>query len=290
MNLVGTLAKVAVGAMVARGVGKMMGGSGSSGGGLGGLLGGALGGGGQSDGGSGGSGGLGGLLGGALGGGANQSAGGLGGLLSGALGGDSQQQGGGGLGGLLGGLTGGGAQQDAGGGLGGLLGSVLAGGGAAGGLGGLLNSLGGGGQQQDASGGLGGLLNQALGGQATPEPTPDQNSQAEIMLRAMINAAKSDGQIDQEEQAKILEHLGDVTQEEIDFVRNEMAQPLDLDGFVRSVPNGMQQQVYAMSLLGIKLDSQAEAQYLDRLAQSMGISNSDVNAIHAQIGVPNLYS
>ena len=45
MSLVGTLAKVAVGAMVAKGVGGMMrGGSGGGGGGLGGLLGAALGG------------------------------------------------------------------------------------------------------------------------------------------------------------------------------------------------------------------------------------------------------
>ena len=46
MSLVGTLAKVAVGAMVAKGVGGMLkgGGAGGSGGGLGGLLGSALGG------------------------------------------------------------------------------------------------------------------------------------------------------------------------------------------------------------------------------------------------------
>ncbi len=53
MNLLLTLARVAVGAMVARGVGKMMGGRGMDlggllgGGGLGGLLGGMLGGGAQ---------------------------------------------------------------------------------------------------------------------------------------------------------------------------------------------------------------------------------------------------
>ncbi len=261
-----------MGAMVARGVGKMMGGNrGGGGGGLGGLLGGALGGGQQQQGG----GGLGGLLGGVLGGG------------------QQQQQGGGGLGGLLGGALGGGQQQQAGaGGLGGMLGGLLSGGqqggGAGGGLGGLLDSLGGG-QQQQGGGGLGGMLNQALGGQQTEQPTADQNTAAEIMLRGMINAAKSDGEIDQQEQAKILEHLGEVTQEEIDFVKNEFQQPLDLEGFIRSVPQGAEQQVYLMSLLGIDLDSQAEAQYLDQLAKGMGISEQQANQIHAQLGVPNLY-
>lgn len=293
MNLLGTLAKVAIGAMVARGVGSMMkGSSGNAGGGLGDLLGSVMSGTGQGQAGSsGGLGGLGGLL------------GGLAGSLGGA--GGAQQQGGGlgGLGGLLGGLASGGSQQG-GGGLADLLGSVLSGvsgsasgasqsasvnqstGGAMGGLGGLMDSLDGG---QQKGGGLGGLLNQALAGQSMPDPTAGQNTQAELLLRGMINAAKSDGQIDQAEQKQIMEQLGDVTQEEIDFVRNEMAQPLDLDAFVRSVPQDLTQQVYLMSLLGIKLDSQAEAQYLDRLAKAMRISAESVNQIHAKLGVPNLY-
>ena len=44
-----------------------------------------------------------------------------------------------------------------------------------------------------------------------------------------------------------------------------------------------------MSLLGIKLDSQVEAQYLDKLAKRMGISEQQANQIHAMLGVPNLY-
>ncbi|MGI9477678.1 MAG: tellurite resistance TerB family protein [Hyphomicrobiaceae bacterium] len=292
MNLVGTLAKVAVGVMVARGVGSLMGGgkssaSGQSGGGLGG-------------------GGLGGLLGGLAGGGAQQSGGaggGLGGLLGGLTGGSAQQGGGagGGLGGLLGGLAGAAGQSSGSGGLGGLLGNLMAGGGQpsgasaggqggrqAGSLGGLLDNLGGG---RGAGGNsLGGLFDQALAGRTPPEPEPDQNAQAEILLRAMINAAKSDGEIDQAEQAQIVEHLGDVSQDEIAFVRNEMAQPLDVDSFVRSVPQDLKQQVYLMSLLGIKLDSQAEAQYLDRLASGLGISQAQSNDIHEQVGVPPLYA
>lgn len=227
MNLVGTLAKVAVGMMVSRGVGKMMGGGGSSGGGLGGLLGGLMGGG-------------------------AQSGGGLAGMLGGALsGGNSGQQGGG--------------------------------------LGGLLNSLGGGQPGGGQAGGLGGLLNSALGGQTQAAPSAQENSQAEIMLRGMINAAKSDGNIDESEQKKILEHLGDVTQDELDFVRAEMAAPLDIDGFIRSIPQGMEQQVYVMSLLGIDLDSQAEAQYLDKLAQGLSINQQTANQIHEKVGVPAIY-
>lgn len=233
MNLVGTLAKVALGVMVSRGVGKMMGG------------------------------------------GSGSSAGG-------------------GLGGLLGGLMSAGSQAG-GGGLAGMLGSALSGGGQgagqAGGLGGLLNSLGSGqqGGQAGGLGGLGGLLNSALGGQSTAAPSAEENTTAEILLRGMINAAKSDGSIDESEQQKILEHLGDVTQDEIEFVRAEMAAPLDVDAFIRSVPQGLEQQVYVMSLLGIDLDSQAEAQYLDKLAQGFSINHQAANEIHGKVGVPPIY-
>jgi len=291
MNLLGTLAKVAVGAMVARGVGKMMGGGGSAGGGgLGGMLGGG-----------GGGGGLGGLLGGggAAQDGQQQGGGGLGGLLGGLTGGAQQQgdpaqmqqgSGGGGLGGLLGGLAGGAGGAGAGGGLGGLLGGLAggSGGAAGGGLGGLLDGLGGGAAGGAAAGGLGGMLNQALGGEQV-QPSAEQNSQAELMLRGMINAAKSDGQLDQAEAQKIMEHMGDATEEEIAFVRSEMEKPLDVEGFIASIPPGMEQQVYLMSLMGIDLDSQAEAQYLDRLAKGLHIDEQTTNAIHAKLGVPNLY-
>lgn len=262
MDLVKTLAKVAMGVILARGAGKMMNrrGAGEPGAER-----------------SGGGGGLGGLLDGLTGGGAQQQGGGSSGGL-------------GGLGGLLGGLLGGGGGgQSGGGGLGDILGGVLSGGGSqSGGLGGLLDSLGGG-QTRSGGGGLGGMLNQALAGEAVPDPSPDQQREAEVLLRGMINAAKCDGTIDASEQKKILEQLGDVTQEEISFVRSEMAKPLDVDGFIRSVPQGLEQQVYLMSLLGIDLDSQAEAQYLDRLAKGMGLSPDATNQIHDKVGVPSLY-
>ncbi len=274
MSLVGTLGKVALGIVVAKGVGKVMsGGAGGGAGGLGSLLGG-----------QGGSGGLGGLLGGQGG------AGGLGSLLGGAQGGQQgEQQAGaaGGLGGLLGGAGGGAA-----GGLGGLLGGASQGG--AGGLGGLLDSLGGGAGAAaagGAAGGLGGLLNGALSGEQAPAaPTQQQEETAKILIQAMVNAAKSDGQIDESEQQKIVANLGqEVSEEERNFVLSEMQTPLDVDAFIQSVPRGAEQQVYLMSLMAIDLDSQAEAQYLDKLREGFGMTQEASNAIHAQLGVPPLY-
>ncbi|MEE9320685.1 MAG: DUF533 domain-containing protein [Granulosicoccus sp.] len=216
-------------------------------------------------------------------------------LLSNAL---SKGSGGNLLGSLLGGQSGGAGQ---GGALGSLLGSLAGGGGAASGtggnLGGLLGQLmgGSGGGAGAGSGGLGSLLGAALGQQqpvapAAPVAAPEQTDQAAILIRAMVNAAKSDGQVDQQEQEKIVGRLGDIGTEEAQFIRAEMAKPLDVNAFVSSVPAGMGQQVYLMSLLSINLDNKAEAQYLDQLANGLGISHEISNQLHTEVGAPTLYS
>ncbi len=233
MSLVGTLAKVAIGIAVSKGIGAMVNRGGAQGGGQAGSTGG----------------GLGGLLGGLMGG--NPQAGGNStGSLSDLLGGNTQQAGG-----------------------------------QMGGLGGLLDSLGGG----ATAGGLGGMLNQAING-GDINPSNDQEDQARVMIQAMVAAMMSDGQIDDAEKEKLIEHLGDVTQDEADFVREQMDRPVSVDQLVASVPKGMEQQVYLTSLMAIDLDAMEEAKYLDQLAQGLGISHQASDSIHEQLGAPKLYS
>lgn len=221
---------------------------------------------------------------------------------------------------LLGSLLGGGGAGSPGlqGGLGGLL-EQLAGGGSssagragssAGGesgldaiLGGLASALGGaaagagagGGSTPNAGGGGGGfgdLLNQSLrtGGEPKVAPAPQQEAAAGLMLKAMLQAAKCDGELDDAERQKIMEALGDASPQDIAFVNRELAAPVDVAGLVRQVPKGLEQQVYTVSVLGIDLDSQAEARYLAALSQALGIQPQSVNAIHAKLGVPALFN
>ena len=227
MSLMSTLGKVAMGVIVAKGMGKMMGSSGSSsGGGL------------------------------------------LGGLLSSLSGSNSAGSSGGGLSDLLSGLAGKS--------------------GSGGGLGGILDSLGGG--STSSGGGLGDIFNNALQGIAPDQVDDAQEKEAEILLRAMLNAAKSDGKIDEEEQRKITEHLEDISDEEAQFVREELNSPLDVDAFINSIPRGMEEKVYFMSLLAIDLDSEEEAKYLDKLSKGLNISHEVCNQIHEKLGAPVLYS
>jgi len=257
---------------------------------------------------------LGSLIGAALGGSQGQTTqggGSLGDLLGSVLGGGQGSSAGstGGLGSLLGGLLGGGTSSSSGGGLGDLLGSVLGGGAGkqiptdAKGLEDLL------GIGKGGAGGLGGLLGGALAKygqtQAPDLPTPsaedhsmlpqgvdphEASRQAELMIKAMINAAKSDGQFDEAEQEKILAKLGEVTQDEIDFIRREFAAPLDVQSFANEVPRGMEHQIYAISLAAIDLDENSEAEYLGELAQALRIGADEANQIHAQLGAPQIFA
>ena len=215
----------------------------------------------------------------------NQSlASGLGGKLLGGLlgGGGQQQQSGGGLGGILSGVLGGGGQpqQQSANPIGGLIGSVMGGGGGAGGIGGLLGSvLGGGGAEEQAA------------AQLPPEQHAAANDQAILMIRAMVNAAKSDGRVDEKEQENIISKLGsDVSQDEIEFLKKEFAAPVDVAAFAQSVPQGLEQQIYAMSLTSIDLDTNNEAQYLGQLAQGLKLDPSVCNQIHDQVGAPKIFS
>lgn len=209
-----------------------------------------------------------------------------------ALGGGRPQPQAGGMGGLasiLGGLTGatGRPQQQqapAGGGIGAI-------------LGGLARQQQHQQQRQPQGGGLGSVLGGLLGGggqapaPAPEPPTQQTQDQATILIRAMLNAAKADGQIDEHEQKAIVDKLGgDLDAQEQAFVQKELSAPLDVQAFARSVPPELAEHAYAFSLMGIKLDTQNEAQYLGQLAQGLGLDAKTGNAIHRQFGQPEIYS
>ena len=295
MSLMKSLARVAAGVMLAKGIGAVMknaqnrqGQSGSrpSSGGRssGGLL---------DD-----------LLGSNTGGGGNRStgSGGLGDILGQVLGGRS---GGAGTGSSYGGANSP-RRGQAQGGLGGIL-DQLSTGAAAGGLGGLLGGiLGGGGSQQpspqeklvqrgsqptnDAS--FGELFNDAIAKGDEPEiaPTPEQNALAGLMLKAMIQAAKADGEIDENEKSKLMSEFGELDDDERAFIREQMAAPVDAEALAREVPQGFGPQVYLMSLMAIEFDNRKEAEYLHELAQNLGLDKATVNGIHEKVGVINLYA
>ncbi len=239
---------------------------------------------------------LSGMLGGAKGSGGS----GLGDMLSGVLGGGGQQAGAsGGLGGLLSGMLGGAGQAVGGkqnlavGGLGALVGALLGGGGKSlgGAVGGGLMAL------------LGAMAFNALKGSgqnptAMPlgllEPqTQDEQRQleqgSELVLRAMINAAKSDGQVDANEMNRMMgkfEEAG-LDAQSRNYLMARLREPMETRELVNAAKGQPQlaAQLYAASLLAIEVDTPAEKQYLDELARALGLEASVTGQIQQFVGL-----
>ena len=109
-----------------------------------------------------------------------------------------------------------------------------------------------------------------------------------ILLKAMINASKSDGIIDAQEQGKIIDFMGNLSKEEKNFVKKEMQTPLDSKIFLEEIPKGMEKQVYYMSLFAIDLDVEAERDYLKMLERELKLTKDEVATIHDDLGISEL--
>ena len=214
----------------------------------------------------------------------------------------------------LGGLAGGEGKD-----LGGMLGEVLAqaskvAGGkqnlALGGLGALAGALlGGGGKSMGgALGGgamalLGAMAFKALQGRRqgaekvpagllepqTVEDRLELEQQTELVLKAMINAAKADGQIDEKEIQRIIGKLQEAgaDQEDQNYVLAEMQKP-QVTGELIDAVNGRMEvaaQVYAASLMAIEVDTPAEKAYLAQLASGLGLSPDITRRIEEMVGL-----
>lgn len=236
----------------------------------------------------------------------------LGGMLSGG----ASQQGGGGLGGMLGQGHGG-----AGGGIGDMLSGMLGSAGqavggnqnlAVGGLGALVGALLGGGGKS-VGGAVGGGVMAVLASMAfkalaasgeqkaqTQAPVgllePQTNSEKQeleeksgIILNAMINAAKADGQIDQNEMDRILGKLKEagIDGEGLRYVTDQMQKPVETDQLIAAAQGNPQlaAQIYAASLLAIEVDTQAERDYLSQLADGMGLTAQVASRIEEMAGI-----
>lgn len=218
-----------------------------------------------------------------LGGGSGGGGGGLGGMLSQVLGGgaSTNRGSGGGLGDVLGSLLGGGGGRAAGGGLaGGLIGSLAK----------AAMSQMAGGSSQAAGGGQAAApgfdLSRYEAGQV--ESRRDENERALVMIRAMLTAAKADGQIDAGEQERILGKLNEAgaSQEMRQFIQDELRKPVDVESLAAEVDSPhMATEVYTASLFAIDVDTRGEQAYMNQLATRLGLPPTLVKQLHDSLEV-----
>jgi uncharacterized membrane protein YebE (DUF533 family) len=109
-----------------------------------------------------------------------------------------------------------------------------------------------------------------------------------LLIRAMINAAKADGAVDGGEMSRIMGKLSEdgADDEARDFVMSELQKPLDLESLVRNVKSPeLAVQVYGASLLAIEVDTEAERDYLEKLAERLGLDGETVERVHSSLGI-----
>ena len=116
----------------------------------------------------------------------------------------------------------------------------------------------------------------------------DSEDQAMLILRAMINAAKADGHVDEHELNRIVGKLRDTGADEESqaFVTHAFHQPMETESIILAAADPVTSaEVYAASLLAIEVDTYEERTYLAQLSQSLGLNEGVVQRIHATLGV-----
>lgn len=119
-----------------------------------------------------------------------------------------------------------------------------------------------------------------------PAAEQDQQSLGRHLLRAMISAAKADGQVDANEQANIFAEMDKLTLSAADkaFVMDELRKPMDIDAVARSARTPEEAaSIYTASLLAIDVDNASERGYLGMLAARLNLDEALVKHLHATV-------
>jgi uncharacterized membrane protein YebE (DUF533 family) len=121
----------------------------------------------------------------------------------------------------------------------------------------------------------------------SPEQKQELEQEANILVKAMINAAKADGAIDQAELQKIIGKFEEdgLTQDDKDFFMTESTRPLDINGVIASAAGrpDVGAQIYAASLLAIEVDTSAEKRYMENLADGLHLAPATVSFIEQSL-------
>lgn len=110
-----------------------------------------------------------------------------------------------------------------------------------------------------------------------------------LLIRAMIASAYADGELDAGERSKILKRLDSAAldEEERAFIQTELDNPRDAAGLVTAVQTPeMAQQVYAVSLMAVTVDSEAEKTYLNDLADRLKLTDGERAKVHSLLDIP----
>lgn len=113
-------------------------------------------------------------------------------------------------------------------------------------------------------------------------------AQALLLVRAMVAAANADGSIDDDERKGMvgrLERAG-ASQAERDALAFELANPQKVESLASQVTTPeLAEQFYAVSLLSMKIDTDAEKAYLRNLPLLLNMGPQQVLLVQQKLGI-----
>lgn len=118
------------------------------------------------------------------------------------------------------------------------------------------------------------------------ENTSAHNALGLTLVRAMIAAARSDGNLDAQESQVIFQKIDslEIGQEEKTLLIEEMGHPVDMDAIINSANSQeVASEIYVASLLAIDMDTRAEESYLGMLAARLKLPKELVKELHHQV-------
>lgn len=119
-----------------------------------------------------------------------------------------------------------------------------------------------------------------------PSTEAGQQTLARHLLRAMIAAAKADGHVDAQEQARIFAEMDKLPLGADDkaFVMDELRARLDVDAVAGAAATQEEAaEIYTASLLAIDVDNAAERGYLAMLAARLKLDDALVAHLHGSV-------
>lgn len=127
-------------------------------------------------------------------------------------------------------------------------------------------------------------IEDAAGTGFMPSDVSAQEKLSQVLIAAMIGAAKADGHVTEEERQRIGKALSKLTIEgdQRAFIEEELAKPLDV-GAIAALATSEEQRVeiYAASLIAVDPEGPAEKGYLAMLAARLGLDPRLVEHLHA---------
>ncbi len=107
---------------------------------------------------------------------------------------------------------------------------------------------------------------------------------SESIVRAMVQVARADGAIDDDEREALFEILGDADADERRILNDAIRDPVDAHAVAAHTPSGAQKEVYSAALLVASEMNLAEQTYLHKLRDALRLSREEQRELHRVMG------